>query len=152
MEDMMSTTFAANADQGKSITVDLSVIRDILDFGLVSPRDPAVSAADPSPLHDAGTAAPLAQWTRLSRRPSVDQPDDGGSPASVQSQHAARIDEALASHPVQYPDAANLTGPMSNESPVHVDPSEFPANMLFNSYELEWWNAFECYDPDWPNF
>ena len=146
VEDMMSRTFAANADKTRSITVDLSRIRDVLDISPAPDRGPPAV-----PMDHTDEAQQSAQWTRLSRRPSVDQPDDGGSPASDRASDTVAMHHTHLPQPTPCPSTANMATLLDGSSIPH-DPSEFPAEVLFNSYGEDWWNAFECYDPDWPNF
>lgn len=147
----MSRTFAANADKTRSMTVDLSRIRDVLDISQAPSKDPPAVAGEANPTDHTDKALQPALWTRLSRRPSVDQPDDGGSPASDRASDTVAMHHTHLPQSAPYPATANIPT-MFNGSPMHPDPSEFPAEALFNSYGEDWWNAFECYDPDWPNF
>ncbi|KPI38205.1 uncharacterized protein AB675_1008 [Cyphellophora attinorum] len=151
LKEMMASAFTASANQTKSISIDLSKVRDILDIcihsgiGTRSVKDGVAS------IIDANEDTQHAQWTRLSRRPSVDQPDDVASPTSIYPSDSAGGRETVApfnqnaSHPTALQPA--LPG-VDHSQPAPVD---FTADALFNSYEVDWWNGYESYDPDWPN-
>lgn len=152
LKEMMATAFAATANEEDSITVDLSCISEILDICSASARDhPAgVSTATSNDIQ-----AP--QWTRLSRRPSVDHPDDDGSPVPAQtidvfepqpapSTPAEELSRSL------HADATQMT---SDESAAPAGHLEFPAHLFFagiSQDESNWWSSFDSYDPDWSNF
>lgn len=151
LSEIISTTYTSNMNNTTSVAVDLSRLRAILDICPPSPaprprpneqgiRPQATVSHGPSPSH----------WVRLSRRPSVDQPDDGPQDEN-QTRHQ---DFIMAPQP-----SSETVNPQRNP-PIHdlaasTDPPGFPADLFFNGISQDvssWWNAFETYDPDCPSF
>lgn len=154
MDELISTTYASSINRSGSMSVDLSRIRDILDICSASDHKPVIQSGDTDP------ALPVAshqytessQWTRLSRRPSVDQPDDEGSPAPNQHSDSTELRGSIGAPPIEHNDLPIQPTPLINNPSVPVNSSEIPAHLFFNGIsqdESNWWTAFESYDPDW---
>jgi hypothetical protein len=88
LSEVISTTYTSNMNNTASVSVDLARIRDILDIcpHLSNRPTPVSNDEDPVP----GSAVPNGlsppQWVRLSRRPSVDQPDEGAPLPQIDEQ------------------------------------------------------------------
>lgn len=149
LEVMMGEAFAAESNQGNSITVDLSCISAILDMCSSSARE---FAADATPTAHTDVPSHIPQWTRLSRRPSIDQPDDEVSPAPVS---IASEFLPLLIPPEITSSRIDAIQTASSEATLHEGNLDFPAYILFNGVsqdEVEWWSSFDLNDPGWPAF
>lgn len=136
-----------------SVSVDLSRIREILDICpqfLVEPN-PRLHDPEPVPQTTVSSDPGPSQWVRLSRRPSVDQPDESGSPARDDSQ----IRPQGVVTPVAVDDIALQRTSPNQERIASVESPGFPADLFFNGISQDvssWWNTFDTYDPDCPSF
>lgn len=155
LSEVISTTYTSNLNSATNVAVDLSRIRDILDI-----CPPSFVDTDLRPTNRE-TATPSSadrqvppQWVRLSRRPSVDQPDDSGSPVLDGDQNmpcgpSVTPLAAVNSTPFQGMAADHGLTSATNES------AGFPADLFFNGISQDassWWNAFDTYNPDGPSF
>ncbi|XPS75780.1 hypothetical protein M3J07_007847 [Ascochyta lentis] len=155
--EVISTTYASNTTGSGGVFVDLSRIRDILDIC------PPLNASTAARANDAETRPPAAahrhagssQWVRLSRRPSVDQPDDNGSPAHDQSVLQAAPQDLVGTPPVEPRVLSLQPTPLIHDPSVPFGHTNFPADLYFNGISQDvstWWDAFDSYDPDCPGF
>lgn len=136
------------------MAVDLSRIREILD--ICSPslelnhkqNDLAIM-----PQTTASCETTSSQWVRLSRRPSVDQPDESASPTQCDSQTRRHI--SVTEDQDSTGNVALHTVPVTQDWTASVEPHGFPADLFFNGISQDvssWWDAFDTYDPDCPSF
>jgi hypothetical protein len=103
----------------------------------------------------ASTYTNSSQWVRLSRKPSVDLPDDGEVP--MQEHDTPHMSpRGSASLPLlEFQDTIAQPGPVLHDPPAPLAYTEFPADLFFNGIAQDastWWNAFESFDPDGPSF
>lgn len=155
LRTVISTTYTSNINNTSSVSVDLSRIRDILD---ICPRS---STRSTSILHN-GDRAPQTtgsndmsppEWVRLSRRPSVDQPDEG-APLPQDIEQVRHSDFILPPQTSSGTADSNIIPPVQNPA-FSLGLPGFPADLFFNGISQDvssWWNAFETYDPDCPGF
>ncbi|KAJ8114715.1 hypothetical protein OPT61_g3469 [Boeremia exigua] len=156
LSHVISNTYASNISRSASVSVDLSRVKQILDIF------PGHNDIVDIWTHDLQTESQTtvlsgsgsSRWVRLSRRPSVDQPDDNGSPTreegiaqiTTQSHMAAALDDT--SEIAMQPDPVL-------RSPIAQAYADFPADLYFNGISQNipsWWVAFDAYDPDCPSF
>lgn len=152
--EIISATYQSNVNNAASVAVDLSRIRDILDIcspSLLesSPTTGAVTA----PLTATTNGTNSSRWVRLSRRPSVDQPDESGLPAPDESQPEPQA--AAMSYPASMHETAVHVAPPGQGPAAAFERPGFPADLFFNGISQDassWWEAFETYDPDCPSW
>lgn len=138
-----------------SVSVDLSRIRDILDLcspsSLETCHGPDDSEPTPKQTHPSDPSP--SQWVRLSRRPSVDEPDENELRLQDEGQVRPQGNAAI---PLAVTDDISLRETSPNQIPTaSVEPPGFPADLFFNGISQDvstWWNAFDTYDPDSSNF
>jgi hypothetical protein len=155
LSEVISTTYTSNMNNTASVSVDLARIRDILDIcpHLSNRPTPVSNDEDPVP----GSAVPNGlsppQWVRLSRRPSVDQPDEGAPLPQIDEQTRPQ-DFIMPPQTSVGTTNPNATLPVQDLA-ASIEVSGFPADLFFNGISQDassWWNAFETYDPDCPGF
>lgn len=155
MSEAISATYTSNLNNTASVSVDLSRIRDILD---ICPASFTTSTVRPDRQESAAqrtvsSSLSPPQWVRLSRRPSVDQPDDGGPPPHDDS-HTHIPDSIPASQTLT--DNAELRHvSLTQDHSALMELPDFTADLFFNGISQDvssWWDAFETYDPDRPSF
>ncbi|KAF3038535.1 hypothetical protein E8E12_008208 [Didymella heteroderae] len=138
-----------------SVTVDLSRIRDILDICpcsfTASGRMPNDQGVAPQTTGSSGPSPP--QWVRLSRRPSVDQPDEGAP--LPQDENQSRQQDFVMPPQTSLGTADSRATSLTQDLAASIAFPGFPADLFFNGISQDvssWWDAFETYDPDCPNF
>jgi hypothetical protein len=155
----MMTTYASNMNRSGNVAVDLSQIRDILDICSTSYEDSAIKAATtnhPLPTPDSRHTN-SSHWVRLSRRPSIDQLDDDGSPLrdlhTPEPRRIPRDSTGIAN--IGPSDSPDQSTPIVNDPSLQFAQPEFSADLLFNGISQNvssWWSTFDSYDPDCTSF
>lgn len=155
LSEVISTTYESNVGTSASVSVDLSQIREILDICSPSSieHSPRLDDLNTSPQTTVISDPSPSQWVRLSRRPSVDQPDESGSPA--QDEYQIRPEGPIVANSASADNAAPQNIPPNHDSVVAVEHPGFSADLFFNGISQDvtsWWDAFDTYDPDCPSF